>query len=97
MVIGVGYIEIQVSEAHSLKEKRRVVRSLLDRARNRFNASIAEVDYQDTWQMAGIAVTCVSNSSSHADQMVSEVLGYLEGNVRFGAVAYIHTELIHVD
>jgi uncharacterized protein YlxP (DUF503 family) len=97
MVIGVGYMTIQVFESHSLKEKRRVVKSLLERARHRFNAGIAEVDYQDTWQMAGIGVTCISSSAQHADQMVSEILGFLERNVAFGAVVDIHTELIQFD
>ncbi len=97
MVIGVGYIEINVFEAHSLKEKRRVVRSLIERTRHRFNASVAEVDYQDIWQMAAIGVTCVSNSSQHAESMIQEVLSYLERNVRFGSVIDIHTEIIHAD
>lgn len=96
MVIGVGYMEIQVFEAHSLKEKRRVVKSLLERARHRFNAGIAEVDYQDVWQLAGIGIVCISTSSSHANQMVDEVLNYLERNLRFGSVIDVHIELIHV-
>ena len=97
MVIGVGYVTIHVFESHSLKEKRRVVKSLLDRVRNRYNASIAEVDYQDTWQMAGIAITCVSNSSAHADQMLAEILRFIERNLKFGSLADVHTELIYYD
>lgn len=97
MVIGVGYVTISIFESHSLKEKRRVVRSLIERVKSRYNVSIAEVDYQDTWQMAGIAITCVSTSGSHADQMLSETLGFIERNVRFGSIADVHTELIHYD
>lgn len=96
MVIGFGYLEISVFEAHSLKEKRKVVRSLIDRTRHRYNASVAEVDYQDVWQTAAIAVTCVSASSSHADQMLQEILGFMERNLMFGSVIEIHTELIHM-
>jgi uncharacterized protein YlxP (DUF503 family) len=97
LVIGVAYITIQVFESHSLKEKRRVVRSVIERARARYNAGIAEVDFLDTWQMAGIGITCVSNSSAHADQMLSEIVRFFERNVAFGALADVSTELIHVD
>ncbi|MFW6074298.1 MAG: DUF503 domain-containing protein [Chloroflexota bacterium] len=97
MIVGVGYVEIQVFEAHSLKEKRRVVRSLVERTRNRFNASISEVNYQDVWQMAGIGITCASTSSAHADQMLAEIINFIERNVLFGSIVDVHTELIPWD
>lgn len=97
MVIGFGYVTIHVFESHSLKEKRRVVKSLVERARNRYNVSISEVDYQDSWQVAGIGFTCITNSASHADSMLSEILRFIETNVAFGSLADVHTELIHVD
>jgi uncharacterized protein YlxP (DUF503 family) len=97
MVIGVGYVTLQVFESHSLKEKRRVVRSLIERTRSRYNAGVAEVDYLDSWQMAGIGFTCVSNSGSHADQMLAEIIRFIESNAAFGAVAVVSTELIHID
>lgn len=97
MVVGVGYIALHVFEGHSLKEKRRVVRSLIERARARYNASIAEVDYLDSWQMAGIGFTCVSNSGAHADQMLAEIIRFFESNAAFGALADVTTELIHID
>lgn len=95
MVVGVGYISVQLFESSSLKDKRRVVRSVIERARSRFNASVAEVDYLDSWQMAGIGFSCVSNSSAHADQMLAEILRFFEGNLAFGAIAEVSTELIH--
>jgi uncharacterized protein len=97
VVIGVGYVTVHVFESHSLKEKRRVVRSLVERARARFNASVAEVDHLDSWQVAGIGFTCVSNSASHADQMLAEIIRFFERNAAFGSLADISTELIHVD
>lgn len=96
MVVGVGYIAVQLFESHSLKEKRRVVRSVVERARGRFNASVAEVDYLDSWQMAGIGFSCVSNSNAHADRMLAEILRFFESNLAFGAIADVSTELIHV-
>ena len=97
MVIGVGYVSIQLHESQSLKDKRRVVKSLLERGRRRYNAALAEVDYLDSWQMAGIGIACVSTSGGHADQMLAEIIRFIEANAPFGAVADVSTELIHMD
>ena len=97
MVIGFGYVTLHILESHSLKEKRKVVRSLIERVRKRYNISIAEVDHQDSWQVAGIGFTCISSSGSHADSMLAENIRFIEGNVTFGSLADVHTELIHVD
>ena len=53
-------IEIFIPDAQSLKEKRGVVRGLRDQIRARFNASVAEIGYQDKWQRSSIGVTIVS-------------------------------------
>ena len=97
MVIGVGYVTIHVYESHSLKEKRRVVRSLVERARQRYNMSVAEVDNLDSWQVAGIGFCCVSNSAVHADAMLAELVRFIEAHAPFGALADVSTEIIHVD
>ncbi len=97
MVIGVGYISLSIAESHSLKEKRRVVRSLIERARQRYNVSVAEVDDLDTWQSAGIGFTCVSNSAKHAEAMLAEIIRFFEAHVAFGSVVDVSTEIIHLD
>jgi uncharacterized protein YlxP (DUF503 family) len=97
MVIGVGYVTIHIYESHSLKEKRRVVRSLVERARQRFNMSVAEVDNLDSWQVAGIGFTCVSNAAPHADAMLAEMIRFIESHAPFGALADVSTEIIHLD
>lgn len=97
MVIGVGYVSLHISDSQSLKDKRRLVKSLVERARGRFNVSVAEVDYLNSWQMAGIGFCCVSNSGAHADQMLAEIVRFIEANAPFGAMADVATELIHVD
>lgn len=97
MVIGIGYVTIHVLESHSLKDKRRVVRSLVERLRQRFNAGVAEVDHLESWQVAGIGFTVVSNSGSHADEMLAQIIRFIEANVAFGALADVSTELIHLD
>jgi uncharacterized protein len=76
MVIGVCTLQLSIPAALSLKEKRRVVKSIIARVRNEFNVAIAEVDDQDLWQSAVIAIVCVSTAQSHAH-------GQLEAVVRF--------------
>lgn len=78
MVIGVLTIEIFIGEATSLKGKRRVLKSLTDRLKSKFNISVAEVDKQNTWQFSTLGIAMVSNDSSHAHQVLSTVIGFIE-------------------
>jgi uncharacterized protein len=57
-------IELLIPHSQSLKEKRRALRALKDRIRSRFNASVAEVAYQNKWQRAALAV-CLVGSDKH--------------------------------
>ena len=78
MHIGVCTLQAHLPEAHSLKEKRQVARSLTARLRNQFNVAVAEVADNDLWQRLTIGVCCVSNDSSHADQILSHVVSFVE-------------------
>ena len=66
-------IELMIPWAQSLKDKRSAVRSLKERLRNRFNASIAEVDYQDKWQRAVLAVCILDSDRRHLESDMSRV------------------------
>ena len=61
MPIGVLTLELHLPEAHSLKEKRFVVRKIKDRLRSRFNVAVAELDHQDLWQRALLGVVSISS------------------------------------
>ncbi len=74
MFIGVCTIELHVPDSGSLKTKRQWLRSLKDRIRNKFNVSIAEVDDNDLWQKASLAVAAVSNDKAHLNQTMDHVL-----------------------
>lgn len=74
MFIGVCTIELHVPASGSLKTKRQSLRSLKDRIRNKFNVSIAEVDDNDLWQKASLAVAAVSNDKAHLNQTMDHVL-----------------------
>ena len=78
MNVGVCRIELELPASRSLKDKRHVVRSIVDRVRSRFNVAIAEVDHNDSWQLATIGITCVSNDPRHANEMLSRVVHYVQ-------------------
>ncbi len=67
-----------IPQAVSLKDKRQVCRSLVDKARGRFNASIAEVETQDIHHTLTIGVAVVSGKVSHAQNMLDEIIRYME-------------------
>ena len=71
--VGVLTLELQIGEAHSLKDKRHVVKSLKDRLRTKFNISVAEIDFQDTWQRTVIAAVTVSGDHMRAEQVLQAV------------------------
>ena len=78
MPIGLLTLEIYIPEAHSLKDKRQVLRSLKDRLRGRFNVAVAELDHQDTWQRSQIGVVSLSNDEAHLTQSLQAVFDEAE-------------------
>jgi len=66
-------IELLIPWARSLKDKRSAVRGLKDRLRARFNASVAELDYQDKWQRAVIAVCILDSDRRHLESDMARV------------------------
>lgn len=71
--IGVLTLEIHIEEAHSLKEKRHLVKGLKDRLRHRFNIAVAEIGFQDSWQQALVAAATVSGDHRRAAQVLVQV------------------------
>jgi uncharacterized protein YlxP (DUF503 family) len=77
MVVGVLQMRILVRDAQSLKDKRRVVRSLKDRIRNDFNVSVSEVDALDQRQTAILGVTLATNDRKFADEVLAKVVDFV--------------------
>jgi uncharacterized protein YlxP (DUF503 family) len=69
-VVGVLTLELRIEHAHSLKEKRHVVKSLKERLRNKFNVSVAEIDDMDLHNSAVLAVATVSPSRPFAEKVL---------------------------
>ena len=67
-----------IAESNSLKDKRQVRRSLIDRTRNKFNVSISEVDTQESHKILTIGVAVVSGDAGHARQSLDEIIRFME-------------------
>ncbi len=78
MHIGLLKVELHLPAPQSLKEKRKVTRSLVTKLRARHNISVAEVGYQDKWQRCLLAAACVANGSNLAHAQLTRVLGDIE-------------------
>src|SRR6266581_4935006 len=66
-------LELRIEGAHSLKDKRQVVRSLKDRLRAHFNVAVAELDHTDLWQRATIGIVGISDSRDYLDGLMRNV------------------------
>ncbi len=93
MFVGVGRLVLHLPANNSLKGKRRVVRSLVDRTKAKFNASVAEVGDNDALRKATLGFCVIGNESSHVDSMLSRVCSFIEW-LGLAQVLSIETEII---
>jgi hypothetical protein len=92
-VVGTATVRLVIPEANSLKEKRSVLKSMLEGMRGRFNVSAAEVEDNDIWRRATIGIACAANSRQFADEVLGKVLTWIEANPRV-YVAGVQTEVL---
>lgn len=78
MVVGICEATFRAEWVTSLKEKRMEVKSLVERTRHKFNAAVAEVDRQEEHKMFVIGFACVTNETRHADEMLRNILDFME-------------------
>ena len=90
MLVALCRFDLRIPDCHSLKEKRHVVKTLTASVRAKFNVSVAEVDHQDLWQRATIAVSAVSGEGYHLRKVMHEVERHID---TFPAVEVIGTAL----
>lgn len=95
MVIAAAEITLHLPEAHSLKDKRQIIKSVMARVRNQFEVSIAEVGENDIWQIAKIGLSYVSNSSQHASEVLEHVRRYIEETRPDVEISAFEKEIIH--
>ena len=94
MVIGVLRVRLFISDAQSLKDKRRIIKSLIERIKNKFNLSVAETGLLDAWNDSELGLVCVSNEAAHSDRMMSSAIEFIENN-GWVEITDACTELIH--
>jgi uncharacterized protein YlxP (DUF503 family) len=87
-------LSLELAEGSSLKDKRMVVRSVVQRARNRFNAAVSEVDSLNSLRTATLGIAVVSNDARHADEMLSKIVHFIEEERLDAEVGDLETEII---
>ncbi len=86
--LGVLTVKLRIPMSHSLKDKRHVVKSILDTARNKFTVSAAQVDSLDNLQKSGLAFSFVSNDRRLVNSVLDKVLDFVESNTESEVIAY---------
>ncbi len=95
MVVGLGTVDLYIPGVQGLKEKRGVVRRVVERTRSRFPVSAAEVDHLDLHQKATIGFAVVSNDAKLADSILNRVVDFIE-DLHLAEVTRVDLEVLHV-
>lgn len=78
MQVGTLLLELDIPSAYSLKDKRRVLNSLKEKLKNRFNVSVSEVGEKDIWNRGYLAVAVIGDDNKFIDAQLQEVLKFVE-------------------
>jgi uncharacterized protein YlxP (DUF503 family) len=95
MVVGTLKIDIYLHDNHSLKGKRKIVRSMVDKVKHRFNVAIAEVGSNDKWQKIELGISAVGNDRRHIDASLNNVLTFLD-SLYLAEIGDSKTEIFNV-
>ncbi|MBI5286779.1 MAG: DUF503 domain-containing protein [Deltaproteobacteria bacterium] len=79
MFVGICHIDLIIHDNRSLKGKRQVLKTIIDRVKNRFNVSIAEIGANDLWQRSRISLCAVGNDSSLVNSILDNTINFIEG------------------
>lgn len=88
MVVGLLSLEIIIPASNSLKEKRAVLNRMKDRLRQKYNVSVAEVDFQEKWQRATMAIALVAENRKYAEQVLDDIFRNLDQEQLFEIIHY---------
>ncbi len=80
MFIGSVVFDIYIPHAHSLKEKRMVIRSMKEKLKSKFNVSVSEVGEVDKWQSAHLAVVTVTPDKKQTEKVLQNIVNFVEIN-----------------
>jgi uncharacterized protein YlxP (DUF503 family) len=96
MIVGACQIRLHLPASHSLKEKRKIVRSLVERLRARFNLSVAEIEEQDRWQLAVLGLTSASRDGTAAHALLQQAADFVEEQAGDYVVLDVEIEIVPV-
>jgi len=83
MIVGVMTTQLYLHGITSLKDKRRIIKSVIERLKGKFNISISEVDHNDLKTSAVIAIATVSNDARFINQQLDKVIDFMRNDGRF--------------
>ena len=95
MHVGCCSLKFFLHGNRSLKGKRRVVKSLRDRVKNKFNISVAEIGDQDVWQSLHIGIAAVSSDAQYLDGLLRQVVEFID-NLHLAEMTDCQIELLHM-
>jgi uncharacterized protein YlxP (DUF503 family) len=95
MVVGTGLITLRLHDCHSLKGKRKVVKSMINRLRNSFNASVAEVGSNDIYQKAEIGFSLIGNDGALINSKIDKLFNTAE-DMGLAEIVDTEMEIIHL-
>jgi len=75
-------VELHLQDSHSLKDRRRILNSLKERVRQRFNVSVTEADLGEKWQRGGLLFSCAGDSPALVEETLRDVARFLENDPR---------------
>lgn len=78
MVVGISVCELHLPAARSLKEKRRVMKSLVERIHRRYRVSVAETDFQNLHQRAEISIAAVANGEGEMTELMQQLRALID-------------------
>jgi len=95
MVIGIGLITFRLHECRSLKEKRKIIKAIIARLRNNFNASISEVGLNDVYQRSEIGFSIVGNDRQVVNAKIDKLFNMAE-ELRLAEIIDTEMEIINI-
>ncbi len=95
MVVGTGIIILRLHDCHSLKGKRKIVKSMIGRLRNRFNVSMAEIGANDVYQRAEIGFSLVGNDAPLINSKIDKIFNMAD-DLGLAEIVDTRMEIVHL-
>ncbi|MFW6123077.1 MAG: DUF503 domain-containing protein [Thermodesulfobacteriota bacterium] len=96
MVVAIARLTLIIHDNNSLKGKRKVIKSLVEKVRHRFEASVAEVGDHDLWQKAKIGIALVGNDARLLSTRLDHIASFIE-NQHLAEIVENHVELCYLE